>query len=124
MDSTGCIRLAFSRRGFVAPTAAHGATAAARVVRHCRKCFAGGFLIRCVQPPAGVPESEQNAHEQRYPSQWVVTVRDGTPVRRRGGGAGAIGIGQTVSVWCSGPVATSNPPQRGADFVVVDVENP
>jgi len=86
--------------------------------------FAGGFLIRCVQPPAGVPESEQNAHERRYSSQWVVTVRDGTPVRRRGGGAGAIGIGQTVSVWCSGPVAESNPPQRSADFVVVDVENP
>lgn len=80
------------------------------------------FLIRCRQPEPGVVESEQNAWQRQYiPHLWV-WIPDDTRVRRRSGGPGQVVVGQTVSAWCSGPMATSMPPQWAAEFVIIESE--
>jgi hypothetical protein len=82
------------------------------------------FLIRCRQPDPGMPESEQNVHQRQYDLHVWVWVRNGTPVRRREGGAGQLAVGQTVSAWCSGPQMLTNPVQWPADFVVIESDGP
>lgn len=82
------------------------------------------FFLRCQQPPAGVPESEQNAYERGFPPPHVVVWVSDAQVRRKDGGAARIAVGQRVSAWCSGEVALRNPPGWSADLVIVEVDGP
>lgn len=78
------------------------------------------FLIRCRQPDPGVAESAQNAWQRQHlPLMWV-WVGNQTPVRHRDGTLGQVHAGQTLSVWCSGGMLTTLPPQWGADFVIIE----
>jgi len=78
------------------------------------------FLVRCRQPDAGMVESDQNAWQRQHnPLMWVL-VWEQTPVRHRDGRVGKLVVGQTVSVWCTGGMLTTNPPQWGAEFVVIE----
>jgi hypothetical protein len=78
------------------------------------------FLVRSTTPNTAGWDSEQNAHHRKLDMPCWVLVREGAPVRRRGGGPVEIVVGQTVSAWCSGPMATTYPPGWGADAVVIE----
>jgi len=81
------------------------------------------LLITCRRPPLGTVESSQNQWERRLagPHMWVV-VHEKTRVLNDTGGGLPIVAGQTVSAWCSGPIAKTYPPQRSAELVVVEAE--
>jgi hypothetical protein len=78
------------------------------------------FLIRSTQPNRPGWDSAQNTYHRQTGLPCWVTVRDAVPVRQRGGGHGEVAVGQTVSVWCSGPMAASMPPIWGGDLVVIE----
>ena len=81
------------------------------------------FLIRSTQPNRPGWESEQNAWHRQYGRLCWVTARDSAPIRQREGGRGEVAVGQMVSAWCSGPMAASQPPIWGGDFVVVEPDD-
>jgi hypothetical protein len=72
------------------------------------KTIGGNFLI---VPGDG---SAQNGVNITIRPEAKFSRRDGKPVVFR--------TGQIVSVWCSGPVATSMPPRQFADMVVIEAD--
>jgi hypothetical protein len=91
-------------------------------VRHSER---GGtsFLVRSTEPNLSGWDSEQNAHHRAIDMPCWVSVRNGVQVRHRAGGPAEVAVGQTVSAWCSGPMAESMPPIRGGDFVVIEPDD-
>jgi len=81
------------------------------------------FLIRFTTPNLAGWDSEQNAFHRKIDMPCWVAIRDGVTVLHRGGGVGELVVGQTVSAWCSGPMAESKPPIWDADFVVIEPDD-
>jgi len=82
------------------------------------------FLIRCLQPPAGVPDSPQNQWQRSINLDVWIWIFDATRVIDRGGAAlPRIAVGKTVSAWCSGTQLTTDPPQWAAEVVVIEANS-
>jgi hypothetical protein len=79
------------------------------------------FLIYCQQPPVGVEESSHNEWERSFPGPHVwVRLTPETPVKQRGRNGAQLAVGQTVSAWCRGAIAVSQPPIWSAELVVIE----
>jgi hypothetical protein len=78
------------------------------------------FLVRSTQPNRPGWDSEQNAHHRKTDLRCWVRIRSTVLFPRREGGSGPLAVGDTVSVWCSGPMSASIPAIWGGQFVVIE----
>jgi hypothetical protein len=70
--------------------------------------------------PANEPGIRLLLRSARPGDRTYVIIREGVPIRWRGGDPAGLATGQTVSVWYSGGMYMSDPPGCYADAVVIE----